>query len=116
MLLCHPREENIPHASGKKVATGDVSRSIAAEDHGHADGTLEFVAHGRFRNRLFLNRPCATNSRVPSAWPWSSAAMLRDTSPVATFLPDACGIFSSRGWQSSIAYSALSAQSSAARV
>src|SRR5437016_1894096 len=44
MLLCHPREENIPHASGKKVATGDVSRSLAAEGHGHAGGNMEFVA------------------------------------------------------------------------
>src|SRR2546429_193049 len=63
MLLCHPREENIPHASGKKVATGDVSRSIAAEDHGHADGTLEFVAHGRFKNRRFL--PVGGQSEFP---------------------------------------------------
>src|SRR5438034_1073491 len=63
MLLCHPREENIPHASGKKVATGDVSRSIAAEDHGHADGTLEFVAHRRFKNRRFL--PVGGQSEFP---------------------------------------------------
>src|SRR5436309_13565132 len=62
MLLCHPREENIPHASGKKVATGDVSRSIAAEDHVHADGTLEFVAHGRFKNRQFL--PVGAQSEI----------------------------------------------------
>src|SRR5206468_12587496 len=62
-LLCHTREENIPHASGKKVATGDVSRSIAAEDHGHADGTLEFVAHGRFKNRRFL--PVGGQSEFP---------------------------------------------------
>ena len=54
MLFCHSREGNVPHASGKKVATGEASRSIAPKDHGYAGGTLEFVAHRRFKNRRFL--------------------------------------------------------------